>query len=692
MFFFFFQAEDGIRDAQESRGLGDVYKRQQQEARIEAMVLQCSQDSKHVTDLSQIADQLEASNIELTTANEAYQIKLRQLTAETLELRGFELDAGTAQAEAERFKLELEEASVAHRDCQHELKRMRTQHADAVAEVERLKIEISRLIPERSEFESEVERLSGELKAAKLRGFEKEAELDRANGTIKKLRGKAQGCEEESQRLTAEVTKLKARTSDFETQQEMDRQEVRRLSGRLLESKSLLEAANAEMARVRATHVGNDKESEKLRTEAARIKLECANLSEDKLRISSELKAAVTELENLKMELSKVVSEHDTRATEDYTQLQSLKRQLDSAQQEISRTSQKVTAGLEYARQLQEAQGHLELQLQQVCHDSADSAAPAQLTSTVGRLSTELEAIMQRHAQSAAGSDGVIQQLSRDLKQSRANETALQSNLDQIHPHYSSKIAGLNTAAHELQVEVTRVRGQLTAIEAALQDSRKAERHALDRAETATGELSQQRQDYARMHSTLSADLATLRDQIESHSTVVDSSSAWEEYYVREKAAWQQELSGYAARLQASEQESQAARAALTNERQQFMTTLQGMEAELIRLQPLYQEPLPPRGFGGWAGNSYMMPTAAQSSNSNIRNSVPSFVSPIMPPPPQQQSLHRSAMDSPAQLTGSRAPRPSQNNGPADGNLAELRAMIQKQREREGAETEHAGR
>ena len=27
---FFFQAEDGIRDAQESRGLGDVYKRQVQ--------------------------------------------------------------------------------------------------------------------------------------------------------------------------------------------------------------------------------------------------------------------------------------------------------------------------------------------------------------------------------------------------------------------------------------------------------------------------------------------------------------------------------------------------------------------------------------------------------------------------------------------------------------------------------------
>ena len=30
--FFFFQAEDGIRDAQESRGLGDVYKRQHKDS------------------------------------------------------------------------------------------------------------------------------------------------------------------------------------------------------------------------------------------------------------------------------------------------------------------------------------------------------------------------------------------------------------------------------------------------------------------------------------------------------------------------------------------------------------------------------------------------------------------------------------------------------------------------------------
>eukprot|EP00658_Telonema_sp_P-2_P032025 TRINITY_DN23826_c0_g1_i1.p1 TRINITY_DN23826_c0_g1~~TRINITY_DN23826_c0_g1_i1.p1 ORF type:complete len:258 (+),score=59.73 TRINITY_DN23826_c0_g1_i1:62-835(+) len=33
-FFFFFQAEDGIRDAQESRGLGDVYKRQARDTAI----------------------------------------------------------------------------------------------------------------------------------------------------------------------------------------------------------------------------------------------------------------------------------------------------------------------------------------------------------------------------------------------------------------------------------------------------------------------------------------------------------------------------------------------------------------------------------------------------------------------------------------------------------------------------------
>ena len=35
---FFFQAEDGIRDAQESRGLGDVYKRQAEKEAVTVTV------------------------------------------------------------------------------------------------------------------------------------------------------------------------------------------------------------------------------------------------------------------------------------------------------------------------------------------------------------------------------------------------------------------------------------------------------------------------------------------------------------------------------------------------------------------------------------------------------------------------------------------------------------------------------
>mgnify|MGYP002683244072 CR=1 FL=1 len=47
--FFFFQAEDGIRGAQESRGLGDVYKRQGQT--LDAVVIGFDKDGKRV-DLS----------------------------------------------------------------------------------------------------------------------------------------------------------------------------------------------------------------------------------------------------------------------------------------------------------------------------------------------------------------------------------------------------------------------------------------------------------------------------------------------------------------------------------------------------------------------------------------------------------------------------------------------------------------
>eukprot|EP00825_Cyclidium_porcatum_P046853 TRINITY_DN7481_c0_g1_i1.p1 TRINITY_DN7481_c0_g1~~TRINITY_DN7481_c0_g1_i1.p1 ORF type:complete len:154 (-),score=36.20 TRINITY_DN7481_c0_g1_i1:152-613(-) len=41
-FFFFFQAEDGIRDHAQSRGLGDVYKRQYQR-RVHGQAIECIQ-------------------------------------------------------------------------------------------------------------------------------------------------------------------------------------------------------------------------------------------------------------------------------------------------------------------------------------------------------------------------------------------------------------------------------------------------------------------------------------------------------------------------------------------------------------------------------------------------------------------------------------------------------------------------
>mgnify|MGYP003381671277 CR=1 FL=1 len=50
--FFFFQAEDGIRDLVRSRGLGDVYKRQVQELSMDHPGL------RHVTPLHERLDQL----------------------------------------------------------------------------------------------------------------------------------------------------------------------------------------------------------------------------------------------------------------------------------------------------------------------------------------------------------------------------------------------------------------------------------------------------------------------------------------------------------------------------------------------------------------------------------------------------------------------------------------------------------
>eukprot|EP00826_Nyctotherus_ovalis_P005151 TRINITY_DN11155_c0_g1_i5.p1 TRINITY_DN11155_c0_g1~~TRINITY_DN11155_c0_g1_i5.p1 ORF type:complete len:188 (+),score=17.31 TRINITY_DN11155_c0_g1_i5:31-564(+) len=39
LFFFFFQAEDGIRDVERSRGLGDVYKRQVQQNCVQVLIV-----------------------------------------------------------------------------------------------------------------------------------------------------------------------------------------------------------------------------------------------------------------------------------------------------------------------------------------------------------------------------------------------------------------------------------------------------------------------------------------------------------------------------------------------------------------------------------------------------------------------------------------------------------------------------
>ena len=59
--FFFFQAEDGIRDAQESRGLGDVYKRQiniklynllSRTAILDAKIDKTDEDIKEIVQLS----------------------------------------------------------------------------------------------------------------------------------------------------------------------------------------------------------------------------------------------------------------------------------------------------------------------------------------------------------------------------------------------------------------------------------------------------------------------------------------------------------------------------------------------------------------------------------------------------------------------------------------------------------------
>ena len=80
---FFLQAEDGIRDAQESRGLGDVYKRQLKDALLSAQ----KQGHLVIADAQEKADQIMAEAQEKAAALEdeavrQHAIKMEQNRAE----------------------------------------------------------------------------------------------------------------------------------------------------------------------------------------------------------------------------------------------------------------------------------------------------------------------------------------------------------------------------------------------------------------------------------------------------------------------------------------------------------------------------------------------------------------------------------------------------------------------------------
>ena len=69
--FFFFQAEDGIRDLVRSRGLGDVYKRQEPERRGHEEVEQRGEKRCRALALHQAHDQVEANGCLLYTSDAA---------------------------------------------------------------------------------------------------------------------------------------------------------------------------------------------------------------------------------------------------------------------------------------------------------------------------------------------------------------------------------------------------------------------------------------------------------------------------------------------------------------------------------------------------------------------------------------------------------------------------------------------
>eukprot|EP00658_Telonema_sp_P-2_P044079 TRINITY_DN31947_c0_g1_i1.p1 TRINITY_DN31947_c0_g1~~TRINITY_DN31947_c0_g1_i1.p1 ORF type:complete len:176 (-),score=73.30 TRINITY_DN31947_c0_g1_i1:228-755(-) len=138
--FFFFQAEDGIRDAQESRGLGDVYKRQTQRysdlrdeeektaadsitveernRKAEAELRQLR--GKKENELSEILKHYDKEMNELTDTMTQLNDEIDHDAAEltTVEKRVKALTAETAQFTMEKKNDELREEHVAELEAQ----------------------------------------------------------------------------------------------------------------------------------------------------------------------------------------------------------------------------------------------------------------------------------------------------------------------------------------------------------------------------------------------------------------------------------------------------------------------------------------------------------------------------------------------------------------------------------------------
>eukprot|EP00658_Telonema_sp_P-2_P012134 TRINITY_DN14620_c0_g1_i8.p1 TRINITY_DN14620_c0_g1~~TRINITY_DN14620_c0_g1_i8.p1 ORF type:complete len:155 (+),score=62.89 TRINITY_DN14620_c0_g1_i8:39-503(+) len=101
-FFFFFQAEDGIRDAQESRGLGDVYKRQTLARAADKKEAIDKKQAKHDFNLQDQRDRAEAQAERIKTLRELPE--MIQTYKET-EDQAVKLEFDTMQTEQETAEI-----------------------------------------------------------------------------------------------------------------------------------------------------------------------------------------------------------------------------------------------------------------------------------------------------------------------------------------------------------------------------------------------------------------------------------------------------------------------------------------------------------------------------------------------------------------------------------------------------------